>query len=445
MKKKRIKIMDTIFRDASQSKIATRMRLEDILPIAERLDQVGYHSVEMWGGATFDSCIRYLNEDPWERSRELKKRMPHTKMQMVIRGQSLVGYRHYPDDVVIRFVEKAAENGIDVFRAFDALDDVRNLKTVIETVKRVGKIAEGTICYTISPVHTIDLILDKARQLEDLEIDIFCLKDMAGLLAPYPAYEIIKRLKESLSVPIHLHTHDTCGMGAMTCLKAIEAGVDIIDTVLSPFSEGTGQPPTESLVMTLKGTPYDTGLDLTLLAEIADDVREVKKKYKEFETDLGGVDSKIMVTQIPGGVMSNMVAQLRQIGALDRLDEILDEIPRVREDLGYISLVTPTSQIIVVQATLNVITGERYKIIATQTQELLRGGYGETPGPVNRELQKKALKDEQPIECRPADLIPNAMDRLRTELKDVAESEEDILTYALFPYIALDFFKSRNL
>jgi pyruvate/oxaloacetate carboxyltransferase len=445
MKKKRIKIMDTIFRDASQSKIATRMRLEDILPIAERLDQVGYHSVEMWGGATFDSCIRYLNEDPWERSRELKKRMPHTKMQMVIRGQSLVGYRHYPDDVVIRFVEKAAENGIDVFRAFDALDDVRNLKTVIETVKRVGKIAEGTICYTISPVHTIDLILDKARQLEDLEIDIFCLKDMAGLLAPYPAYEIIKRLKESLSVPIHLHTHDTCGMGAMTCLKAIEAGVDIIDTVLSPFSEGTGQPPTESLVMTLKGTPYDTGLDLTLLAEIADDVREVKKKYKEFETDLGGVDSKIMVTQIPGGVMSNMVAQLRQIGALDRLDEILDEIPRVREDLGYISLVTPTSQIIVVQATLNVITGERYKIIATQTKELLRGGYGETPGPVNRELQKKALKDEQPIECRPADLIPNAMDRLRTELKDVAESEEDILTYALFPYIALDFFKSRNL
>jgi pyruvate/oxaloacetate carboxyltransferase len=445
MKKKPIKIMDTIFRDASQSKIATRMRLEDILPIAERLDQVGYHSVEMWGGATFDSCIRYLNEDPWERSRELKKRMPHTKMQMVIRGQSLVGYRHYPDDVVIRFVEKAAENGIDVFRAFDALDDVRNLKTVIETVKRVGKMAEGTICYTISPVHTIDLILDKARQLEDLEIDIFCLKDMAGLLAPYPAYEIIKRLKESLSVPIHLHTHDTCGMGAMTCLKAIEAGVDIIDTVLSPFSEGTGQPPTESLVMTLKGTPYDTGLDLTLLAEIADDVREVKKKYKEFETDLGGVDSKIMVTQIPGGVMSNMVAQLRQIGALDRLDEILDEIPRVREDLGYISLVTPTSQIIVVQATLNVITGERYKIIATQTKELLRGGYGETPGPVNRELQKKALKDEQPIECRPADLIPNAMDRLRTELKDVAESEEDILTYALFPYIALDFFKSRNL
>lgn len=444
MEKKPIKIMDTIFRDASQSKIATRMRLEDMLPIAEKLDKVGYHSVEMWGGATFDSCIRYLNEDPWERIRELKKRMPGTKMQMVIRGQSLVGYRHYPDDVVIRFVEKAAENGIDVFRAFDALDDVRNLKTVIETVKKVGKIAEGTVCYTISPVHTIGLILDKARQLEDLGIDLFCLKDMAGLLAPYTTYEIVKRLKESLKVPIHLHTHDTCGMGAMTCLKAIEAGVDIIDTVLSPFSEGTGQPPTESLVMTLRGTPYDTGLDLTLLAEVADDVREMKKKYREFETDLGGVDSKIMVTQIPGGVMSNMVAQLCQIGALHRLNEILEEVPKVREDLGYISLVTPTSQLIVVQATLNVITGERYKIITNETKELLRGGYGETPGPVNGELQKKVLKGESPITCRPADLLPDAMDQLRNELKGVTEREEDVLTYALFPHIALDFLKNRK-
>jgi len=436
--------MDTLFRDAGQSKIATRMRLEDILPIAERLDGAGYHSVEMWGGATFDSCIRYLNEDPWERIREIKKRMPNTKMQMVIRGQSLVGYQHYPDDVVICFVEKAAENGIDIFRAFDALDDVRNLKTVIKTVKKVGKMAEGTVCYTVSPVHTIDLILNKARQLEDLGIDFFCLKDMAGLLAPYTAHEIVKRLKESLRVPIHLHTHDTCGMGAMTCLKAIEAGVDIIDTVLSPFSEGTGQPPTESLVMALKGTSYDTGLDLALLADIADDAREMKRKYKDFETDLGGVDSKIMVTQIPGGVMSNMVAQLRQIGALHRLNEILGEIPRVREDLGYIALVTPTSQLIVVQATINVISGERYKIITNQTRELLRGGYGETPGPVNKELQKKALKDEDPISCRPADLIPNAMDRLRNELTRIAESEEDVLTYALFPHIALDFFQSRK-
>ncbi len=435
--------MDTIFRDASQSKIATRMRLEDILPIAEKLDKVGYHSVEMWGGATFDSCIRYLNEDPWERIREIKKRMPHTMMQMVIRGQSLVGYQHYPDDVVIRFVEKAAENGIDIFRAFDALDDVRNLKTVIRTVKKVGKIAEGTICYTISPVHTIDLILEKARQLEDLGIDIFCLKDMAGLLAPYTTYEIVKNLKESLSVPIHLHTHDTCGMGAMTCLKAIEAGVDIIDTVLSPFSEGTGQPPTESLVMALKGTPYDTGLNLALLAEIADDAREMKRKYRDFETDLGGVDSKIMVTQIPGGVMSNMVAQLRQIGALHRLNEILEEIPNVRRDLGYIALVTPTSQLIVVQATINVITGERYKIITNQTKELLRGGYGETPGPVNKELQKKALKGEPLITCRPADLIPNAMERIRGELRGITDSEEDVLTYALFPHIALDFLKRR--
>jgi len=444
MKKKPVKIMDTIFRDASQSKVATRLRLEDMIPIAEKLDRVGYHSVEMWGGATFDSCIRYLNEDPWERIGELKKRMSNTKMQMVIRGQSLVGYRHYADDVVIRFVEKAAEKGIDVFRAFDALDDVRNLKTVIETVKKVGKLAEGTVCYTISPVHTVDLILEKARQLEDVGIDFFCLKDMAGLLAPYTAYEIVRRLKESLSVPIHLHTHDTCGMGAMTCLKAVEAGVDIIDTVLSPFSEGTGQPPTESLVLTMKGSPYDTGLDLALLAEIADDVREMKKKYKEFETDLGGVDSKIMVTQIPGGVMSNMVAQLKQIGALHRLHEILEEIPRVREDLGYISLVTPTSQIIVVQATINVVVGERYKIITHQTKELLRGGYGETPGPVNRGLQKRALKDEEPIHCRPADLIPPSMDRLREELRGVTESEEDILTYGLFPHIALEFFRRRN-
>lgn len=445
MEKKPIKIMDTIFRDASQSKIATRMKLEDILPIAEKLDKVGYHSVEMWGGATFDACIRYLNEDPWERIRQIKKRMPNTKMQMIIRGQSLVGYRHYPDDVVVRFVEKAAENGIDIFRTFDALDDVRNLKTVIETVKRIAKIAEGTVCYTISPVHTIDLIVEKARQLEDLGIDSFCLKDMAGLLAPYTASKIIRRLKKSLSVPIHLHTHDTCGMGAMTYLKAVEAGVDIIDTVLSPFSEGTCQPPTESLVMTLKGTPYDTGLDLTLLADIADDVREMKKKYKEFETDLDGVDSKIMVTQIPGGVMSNMAAQLKQVGALHRLNEILEEIPKVRKDLGYISLVTPTSQIIVVQATVNVITGERYKIITNETMELLRGGYGETPGPVNRDLQKKALKDEKPIECRPADLIPHAMDHLRKELKGFTESEEDILTYALFPHIALEFFKRRNI
>ncbi len=444
MEKKPIKIMDTIFRDASQSKIATRMRLEDMLPIAEKLDRVGYHSVEMWGGATFDSCIRYLNEDPWERIRELKKRMPNTKMQMVIRGQSLVGYRHYPDDVVVRFVEKAAENGIDIFRAFDALDDVRNLKTVIETVKRIGKVAEGTVCYTISPVHSAQLILDKARQLEDSGIDFFCLKDMAGLLAPYTAYKIIKRLKKSLGVPIHLHTHDTCGMGAMTCLKAVEAGVDIIDTVLSPFSEGTGQPPTESLVMALRGTPHDTGLDLTLLAEIADHVREMKKRYKEFETDLGGVDSKIMVTQIPGGVMSNMVAQLRQINALHLLDRILEEIPKVRKDLGYISLVTPTSQIIVVQATLNVVTGERYRVITNETRELLRGGYGETPGPVDPELQKKVLKGEKPICCRPADLIPHQWDQLREELKGITESEEDILTYALFPHIALDFFKRRN-
>ena len=444
MKKKPIKITDTIFRDASQSKIATRMRLEDMLPIAEKLDRVGYFSVEMWGGATFDTCIRYLNEDPWERIRALKKRMPNTKMQMVIRGQSLVGYRHYPDDVVVRFVEKAAENGIDIFRAFDALDDVRNLKKVIETVKKVGKIAEGTVCYTISPVHTIDLILDKARELEDLGIDIFCLKDMAGLLAPYAASEIIKQLKKILRVPIHLHTHDTCGMGAMACLKAIEAGVDMIDTVLSPFSEGTGQPATESLVVALKGTPYDTGLDLTLLAEIADDVREMRKRYKEFETDLGGVDSKIMVTQIPGGVMSNMVAQLKQVGALHRLNEILEEIPKVREDLGYISLVTPTSQLIVVQATLNVVTGERYKIVTKETRELLRGGYGKTPGPLNRELQRKVLKDKSPIECRPADLLPDAMEILRNELKGLTESEEDVLTYAIFPHIALEFFKTRQ-
>lgn len=444
VEKKPIKIMDTLFRDASQSKIATRMRIEDMLPIAEKLDKVGYFSVEMWGGATFDTCIRYLNEDPWERIRALKKRMPNTKMQMVIRGQSLVGYRHYPDDVVVRFVEKAVENGIDVFRAFDALDDVRNLKKVIETVRRLGKIAEGTVCYTISPVHTIDLILDKARELEDFGIDLFCLKDMAGLLSPYAAYEIVERLKKSLDVPIHLHTHDTCGMGAMAYLKAVEAGVDIIDTVLSPFSEGTGQPPTESLVWALRGTPYDTGLDLNLLADIADDVRKMRKRYKEFETDLGGVDSKIMMTQIPGGVMSNMVAQLKQTGALHRLNEILEEIPRVRKDLGYISLVTPTSQLIVVQATLNVITGERYKIVTKETKELLRGGYGETPGPLNQELQKKVLKDEPLIKCRPADLIPNAIEALRKELKGVTESEEDLLTYALFPHIALEFFKTRQ-
>jgi pyruvate/oxaloacetate carboxyltransferase len=444
MEKSPIRIMDTLFRDASQSKIATRMRLEDMLPIAEKMDGVGYHSVEMWGGSTFDTCIRYLNEDPWERIRALKKKMPRTKMQMVIRGQSLVGYRHYPDDVVIRFVEKAAENGIDVFRVYDPLDDERNLETVIKTVKKMGKITEGTVCYTISPVHNTDYIINKARKIESLGIDIFCLKDMAGLLAPYTAFEIVRRLKKFLSTPIHLHTHDTCGMGMSTCLKAIEAGADIIDAVLSPFSEGTGQPPTESLVMALKGTPYDTGLDLNLLAEIADDVREMKKEYKEFETDLGGVDSRIMVTQLPGGLISNMIAQLRQMSALPRLEEILDEIPRVREDLGYCSLVTPISQIIIAQATNNVITGERYKIVTKQTKELLRGGYGETPGPVNRKLRERVLKNEKVIDCRPADLIPNSMDNLKTVLKGVADSEEDILTYALFPHIALNFFNMRK-
>ena len=445
MQKKSVKIMDTIFRDASQSKVATRMRLEHMAPVAEKLEKIGYHSIEMWGGATFDTCIRYLDEDPWERIRELKRLMPTTKMQMVIRGQTIVGYRHYPDNVVIPFVERAAQNGIDIFRVFDALDDPQNMRTVIDTVRRMGKINEGTICYTISPVHTKEHLVEKAKELEDMGIDIFCLKDMAGMLAPYTAYEIVKELKKSMGIPVHLHTHDTCGMGAMTCLMAVEAGVDIVDTVLSPFSEGTGQPPTESIVMALRGTGFDTGLDIDLLADAADAAREMKKHYTQFETDRGGVDSRIMVTQIPGGVMSNMISQLKDIGALQRLQDILEEIPRVREDFGYISLVTPTSQIIVAQATVNVVSGERYKHITRETREVLRGGYGTPPGPVNKDLQVKALKGQEAINCRPADLIPPFDFSLaQKELDGLADTEEDLISYALFPMIAKDFLTHRK-
>ncbi len=442
---KPVKIMDTIFRDASQSKVATRMKIEDMLPLCEKLNRAGYYAIEMWGGATFDSCIRFLDEDPWDRASILKEAMPNVKMQMVIRGQNLVGYKNYADDVVTKFVECAADNRIDIFRVFDALDDVRNMQKVIEVTKRVGKTSEGTICYTISPVHTVDMIIDKARQLEDLGCDIFCLKDMSGLMAPYVAYDIVKALKGAVDIPVHVHTHDTCGMGAMTCLKAVEAGADMIDTVLSPYSEGTGQPPTESIVVALQNTPYDTGMDLEVLVEAADIARERKKNYKEYETDLGGVDAKILVTQIPGGVMSNLMNQLKEIGHVGKIDEIKKEIPRVREDLGYINLVTPTSQIICVQATVNVVLGGRYKVVTKEVQNILRGGYGLPPGPLNKKLQRKVLGDGQPmITCRPADLLPNEFDKYAEESKPFARRREDVITYAIFPDVAREFFSKRS-
>ena len=444
MDKKQIKIMDTIFRDASQSKVATRMKIDDMMPICEKLDSAGYYAIEMWGGATFDTCMRYLGEDPWERARKLKEALPSTKMQMVIRGQNLVGYRNYPDDIVSKFVERAAANGIDIFRVFDALDDLRNMERVIEAVKENDRTIEGTVCYTISPAHNNDKIINKAKQLQDMGVDIFCLKDMAGLLAPFEACNIIKELKKELDIPIHIHTHDTCGMGAMTCLKAIEAGADIIDTVLSPYSEGTGQPPTESMVVSLKGTKYDTGMDLKSLVEAADLAREIKKKYKKYETDMAGVDASILITQIPGGVMSNLSNQLKESGHIDKIEEIKKEIPQVRKDLGYIPLVTPTSQIICTQATLNVISKERYKIIVNEVKNILRGLYGIPPGEFNKELQDKVLGEESQITCRPADIIPNQWDKIVAECKDFAESEEDILSYAIFPEIARDFLENRS-
>lgn len=446
-------ITDVVLRDAHQSLFATRLRIDDMLPIAEKLDQVGFWSLESWGGATFDACIRFLGEDPWERIRELKAVMPKTPQQMLLRGQNILGYRHYADDVVDKFVERAATNGVDVFRVFDAMNDVRNLETALKAVLKQGKHAQGTISYTISKFHTIDMWVDMAKRLEDMGANSIAIKDMAGLLKPYVAYELVSRLKAEVSVPIHMHCHATTGLSIATALKAAEAGIDNVDTAISSMSMTYGHSPTESVVAILEGNERDTGLDINLLEEISKYFREVRKKYAKFEGSLKGVDSRILVAQVPGGMLTNMENQLREQGAADKLDDVLDEIPKVREDLGFIPLVTPTSQIVGTQAVLNVLTGERYKNLSKETVGVLKGEYGAAPAPFNSELQTRVLDGVEAITCRPADLIEPELDVLTAELKAKAKEKgitlakdvvDDVLTYALFPQIGLKFLENRG-
>mgnify|MGYP001202968535 CR=1 FL=1 len=446
-------ITDVVLRDASQSLLATRIRLDDMLPIAEKLDSVGYWSVESWGGATFDACIRYLGEDPWERIRELKKAMPNTPQQMLLRGQNILGYRHYSDDVVKKFVDTSVKNGVDVFRVFDAMNDTRNLKTAIKSVRENGKHAQGTISYTISPVHSLDTWIQLSKEIEDLGADSLAIKDMAGLLKPYVAFELVAKLKKSLKIPIHMQCHATTGMSTATAIKAVEAGIDNIDTSISSMSMTYGHSATESIVAILQDTPRATGLDLRLLEEIAAYFRPIRAKYSKFEGSLKGVDSRILVAQVPGGMFTNMENQLREQRASDKLNEVLEEIPKVREDLGLIPLVTPTSQIVGTQAVLNVLSGERYKNISKETTDLLAGEYGKTPSPVKEEIQKLAIGEKKPITCRPADLLDPEIDKLRNEFKKKAkelnfdadlDSDEDLLTYSIFPQVAEKFFTNRN-
>ena len=450
----KLAITDVVLRDAHQSLFATRLRLEDMLPIAEKLDQVGFWSLETWGGATFDACIRFLGEDPWERLRALKQAMPKTRMQMLFRAQNILGYRHYADDVVERFVERAADNGMDVFRIFDAMNDLRNFETAVKATLKVGKHAQGAMSYTVSPVHNMQYWLDMAKGLEDLGCNSICIKDMAGLLTPYTCFELVTKLKETVSVPIAMQSHATTGMSTTTNIKAAEAGIDMVDTAISSMSMTYGHSPTESVVAILEGTERDTGLDITLLEEIAAYFREVRKKYAKFEGSLRGVDSRILVAQVPGGMLTNMENQLKEQGAADKMDEVLAEIPRVRKDLGYIALVTPTSQIVGTQAVLNVLTGERYKNISKETAGVLKGEYGATPAPVDAELQKRVLAEgESAISCRPADNIEPEIERLTKEFRGlvkergirVADAEiDDVLTYALFPQIGLKFLENRD-
>jgi len=447
-------ITDVVLRDAHQSLLATRMRIDDMLPIASKLDQVGFWSLETWGGATFDACIRYLGEDPWERLRRLKEAMPRTPQQMLFRAQNILGYRHYADDVVEKFVERCAANGMDVFRIFDAMNDLRNFQTAVKAVIKTGKHAQGAMSYTVSPVHTLDMWVDLGKHLEDMGCHSICIKDMAGLLRPYVAEELVSRLKESCSVPIAMQCHATTGLSTATIVKAAEAGIDMVDTSISSMSMTYGHSPTESVVAIMEGTERDTGLDIPLLEEIAAYFREVRKKYAKFEGGLKGIDSRILVAQVPGGMLTNMENQLKEQGAIDKLDAVLEEIPRVRKDLGYIPLVTPTSQIVGTQAVMNVIMGERYKTIMKETSGVLKGEYGATIAPVDEALQKRVLKEgEEPITCRPADLLEPEMDRLTQEFGTVAKENEievaenvvdDVLTYALFPRIAVNFLKNRH-
>lgn len=443
MPQKSVGITDTILRDAHQSLIATRMKIDEMLPVAKQLDKVGFHSLEMWGGATFDSCIRFLNEDPWERLRTLRGVIKNTPLQMLLRGQNLLGYHHYPDDVVELFVKKSIENGIDIIRIFDALNDVRNMKKAIEATKKYGGHAQGTVVYTTSPVHSNDYYVKVAKQLEKLGIDSLCIKDMAGLLTPYNAYELVSKLKKQIKVPIQLHSHYTTGMASMTYLKAIEAGVDVIDTAMSPFALGTSQPPTETMVAVLKDTPYDTKLDFELLSEIADYFKEVRANY-DIDSVITMVNTMILKYQIPGGMLSNLTSQLKQQNALDKLPDVLKEVPKVRKDLGYPPLVTPTSQIVGTQAVVNVLTGGRYKMIIKEVKNYVKGFYGKPPAPIKPEIKKKIIGDEKTITCRPADLLEPELKKAAKEISYYRESEEDVLTYVLFPQIAINFFKERQ-
>lgn len=441
---RKIHVTELVLRDGHQSMIATRMRTEDMLPIAKQLDDVGFWSLEAWGGATFDACVRFLKEDPWERLKKLRKALPNSRINMLLRGQNLLGYRHYSDDVVHAFVQQAANGGIDVFRIFDAMNDVRNLETSIKAVKKVKKHAIGTLSYTTSPVHDIAYFVAMAKSLEGMGCDSIGIKDMAGLLTPSTAAELVKSLKSTVSIPVHMHSHATSGLASMVMLKSAENGVDIIDTCNSSFSEGASHPTTESMVAALKGTPYDTGLDLAKLQEITAYFREVRKKYWQFESEFTGVDTRVLVNQVPGGMISNLSNQLKEQGALDRMDAVLAEIPRVREDLGYPPLVTPTSQIVGTQAVLNVMTGGRYKSITNEVKNYFLGQYGKSPAPVNESVKKQAVGDGEVITCRPADLLSPEMVKLASEAERFAKSEEDILTYAMFPDIGKTYLQERN-
>ena len=441
---KRILITDVALRDGHQSLLATRMRTEDMLPIAQKLDAVGYWSLEVWGGATFDTCLRFLKEDPWERLRTLRAAMPNTKLQMLLRGQNLVGYRHYADDVLERFIERSAANGIDVFRIFDALNDIRNVERAMREVKACGKHVEAAISYTVSPVHSVERFVTMAKQLEDLGTDTLCIKDMAGLLAPLDAYHLIRRIKAAVKVPIHLHSHYTSGMASMTSLMAILGGLDMLDTSISPLAGGTSHPATETMVASLRNTPYDTGLDLASFLPITEHFRTVRRKYRQFESEFTGVDAEILTSQIPGGMLSNLAAQLTEQNALDRIKEVLDEVPRVRKEMGYPPLVTPTSQIVGTQATLNVLTGERYKVITTETKNYFLGLYGRAPGPLDRDIMARAIGDDHPIKGRPADRLEPELEASRKDLPASAATIEDQLSFTLFPSIARDFFEARE-
>ncbi|WP_028293944.1 sodium-extruding oxaloacetate decarboxylase subunit alpha [Oceanobacter kriegii] len=443
MSKKPVQVTDVTLRDAHQSLIATRMRTEDMLPICEKLDAIGFWSLEVWGGATFDACVRFLKEDPWERLRQLRAALPNTRLQMLLRGQNLLGYRHYADDVVEAFVHKAAENGMDVFRVFDALNDIRNLETAMKAVKAAGKHAQGTLCYTTSPVHTPELYVQQAKDLINMGADSIAIKDMAGLLTPYATFDLVKALKDAVDVEVVIHSHSTAGLAPLVQLKAIEAGADRIDTAISSFASGTSHPATESQVAALKGTDYDTGLDLEKLGEIADYFREVRKKYHQFESEFTREDVSVQINQVPGGMMSNLANQLKEQNALDKIRDVFDEIPRVREDLGFPPLVTPTSQIVGTQAVYNVLSGERYKTITNEVKRYLQGGYGKAPASVNADLQKKAIGNEIAIEHRPADDLAPEMAKLKADIGELAQTDEDVLTFAMFPDLGREFLQQR--